>query len=568
MTPVLKARHAPRYAALARLLLKHRGAAQSSGVSGDPAAPDAPGAGDEPLTPSGGRGDAADAEALVDELVAMGPTFVKLGQLLSTRADLLPPVYLEALASLRDDVEPLPPGEAERIVSQELGVRVSKAFGSFEARPIGSASLGQVHRATLRDGRAVAVKVQRPGVRERAVEDMEVISELAGWLDEHSAVAGRLGFAAMAEEFRRSLMGELDYRREAENLRLLGGQLAGYEHIVVPQPVDDYSTSRLITMEFVRGQSVASIGPLAQLELDGAVLAEELFKAYLDQVLVHGFFHADPHPGNVLLTDDGRLALLDLGMVARIAPEMQEGLLRLLLAVSNGQGTEAAEVLERLGERLDGYDERTLRARVTDLVLRAETATVAELEAGRLLAELARAAAESCLRPPVELTLLGKALLNLDLVARTLDPDFEPNEAIRAHAVHVMRHRMLQAASPSHVFATALDAKDFAERLPGRMNKVLDALAEGRFTLNLEGIDDAQLMRVVQKLANRFATGVLIAALLLAAALFSGTRTGAMLWGYPVLTMALLFLAVAVASWLLYGIVRSDLPQRRRPKTD
>lgn len=551
----LRASHAPRYAELGRLLLKHRGAALDTlhteteidlEAGGGPADPE----------------EARDAEALTAELVRMGPTFIKLGQLLSTRSDLLPPAYLDALSRLRDDVKPLPADEVIQVVEEELGARVSKAFGSFNHRPIGSASLGQVHKATLRDGRPVAVKVQRPGVRRQAVEDMEVIGELAAFIDGHSESASRFGFSAMVDEFRRSLMDELDYRREAANLRLLGEELSSFQRIVVPQPIDDYTTSRVLTMSYISGKSIAAMGPLARLELDYPALGEELVGAYLDQVLVHGFFHADPHPGNVLLTEDGRLGLIDLGMVARLSPQVQEQLLRLLLAIAERDGSNATDALERLGTRLEGYDSEQLRDRVSDLVLRYGALTVSDMAAGRLLGEMAMAASRSGLRPRSELTMLAKALLNLDQVARTLDPDIEVDKVVQSHAARVMRHRMLEAASPTNVMRSALEATAFAEALPARMNKVLESLAEGRFTLNLEGLDENAIMRGAQKMANRMATGVLIASFVLAAAIFSGARTGTTLWGYPVLTIVFLALAMVVALWLGFGIVRGDLPQR------
>lgn len=553
MSPALKAHHAPRYAALARLLLKHRHAALTlnDGVEADLLA-------ETPPRP----GDSADADALVTELVSLGPTFVKLGQLLSTRADLLPPLYLNALSRLRDDVEPLEEGEAEKVVQEELGVRVSKAFGSFEARPIGSASLGQVHKATLRDGRPVAVKVQRPDVRRRAVDDMEVVAELAEFIDAHSDTAGQIGFSAMVEEFRRSLMDELDYRREAANLRLLGEIVSDFPHIVVPQPVDDYTSSRVLTMDYIDGRSVSSLGPLARMELDGQTLAADLVGAYLDQILVHGFFHADPHPGNVLLTTDGRLALIDLGMVARLSPQDQEQLLRLLLGVSSGDGAAAADALERLGERLDGFDGARMRAAVSDIVMRYGDTTVGQLATGRLLGELALVCSANGLRTQAALTLLGKTLLNLDQVARVLDPDIRLDRLIEGHASRVMRHRMAAAASPAKVMKSALDAAAFVEELPGRLNKVLESLAEGKLTLNLEGLDEGALLRGAQKLANRVATGVVIAAFVVTAALFSGNRTGTMLWGYPVLTYVFLGLALIASVWLVMGVVRGDLPQR------
>jgi ubiquinone biosynthesis protein len=552
----LKAGHAARYAALGRLLLKHRGAS----ISGFDAAAelDLDGAELDVGVPSD-----EDARQLVDELCRMGPTFIKLGQLLSTRADLLPPVYLHALAQLRDDVPPLEPGVAEEVVEDELGVRISTAFGSFDPVPLGSASLGQVHRATLRDGRPVAVKVQRPGIRRKALEDMDVIAELAEFLDAHSDRASRLGFSSMVEQFRESLLGELDYRREAANLTLLGDILADAEGIVVPQPVEDYTSSRVLTMDYVDGRSIDSLGPLGRTELDCADLADQLVGAYLQQVLVHGFFHADPHPGNILLTSDHRLALVDLGMVARLSPEVQDQLLRLLLALSAKDAAAVAEALERLGDRLEDYDPQQLQARVAELLLRYGSSTVGELPAGRSLAELAIASSACGLRPGTELTMLAKAMLNLDQVASTLDPDIRIDTIIESRAAAVMRDRMLDAARPAKVMRAALDAAAFAENLPGRLNKVLESLAEGRINLHLEGLDEAAVLRGAQKMANRVAAGVMIAAFVITAALFASAPGGGSVWGYPVLTIAFLGLAVVTAGWVAIGMVRRDGPQRR-----
>lgn len=564
MASSLRVRHAPRYAALGRLLLKHRAAALEGPAAGSEIDLDV---GIEPERGEKGQAAiAADAQALVAELVRMGPTFVKLGQLLSTRSDVLPPAYLQALSSLRDDVDALAEGEAEKVIEEELGVRISKAFDSFQSRPFAAASLGQVHRATLRDGRPVAVKVQRPGVRRQVLEDMDVISELASFVDNHSSTAERFGFVDMVDQFRRSLMSELDYRKEAANQRLLGEKLSGYRRIVVPQPVDDYTTSRVLTMDYLEGRSVSSIGPVGRTDLDSSGLAEELLGAYLDQVLVHGFFHADPHPGNVLLTSDGRLALVDLGMVSRLSSEVQGQLLRLLLAVSSGDGPAAAEALDHLGTRLEDYDGDRLESEVGSMVLRHSGGTIGQIAAGRLLGELAMISASCGLRSPAELTLLAKALLNLDEVARVLDPDLEVDAIIKKHAGRVMQHRMMEAASPAHLMRTALDSAAFVEALPGQLNKVLDSLARGKFTLSLEGLDEPALLKGAQKLANRVVAGVVIAALVVAAALFSSARGGTLVWGYPALSVVFLGLAVVVSIWMGVKILRSDLRQPSKPR--
>jgi len=280
---------------------------------------------------------------------------------------------------------------------------------------------------------------------------------------------------------------------------------------------------------------------------------------------VHGFFHADPHPGNVLLTADHRLFLIDVGMVARLSPQAQEQLLRLLLAISNGDASSAVDALEHLGERLEGYDADALRARVAELLLRYGSTTVGRLAAGRSLAELATAASSCGLRPGPPLSMLAKSLLNLDQVARTLDPDARIDELIEKHVGAVMRSRMLDSARPAKVLRSALDAAAFAEELPARLNKVLESVSEGRFTLRLEGLDEASMIRGAQKMANRVVAGVMIASFVVAAALFSSSPRGATVWGYPLLTVVFLGLAVLTGGWVAVGMLRRDLPQPRQP---
>jgi len=286
-------------------------------------------AGDDMPLPEG----APDPEDLPKDLERLGPAFIKLGQVLSTRADLLPPPYLQALSRLQDKVEPFPFADVEQVVEQELGVRLSKAFSAFDERPLAAASLGQVHRAALRDGRVVAVKVQRPDVRERVTADLQAMEDIAGLLDTHTAAGRQFAFVEMVHEFRRTLWQELDYRREAHNLVRIGDNLARFPRIVVPRPIDDYTATRVLTMDFIQGRKITALSPIVRLDLDGEALASELFRAYLHQIVIDGFFHADPHPGNVFLTDDGRLALLDLGMVGRLSPGRQDQLLKMLLAV-------------------------------------------------------------------------------------------------------------------------------------------------------------------------------------------------------------------------------------------
>src|SRR5690606_9645154 len=253
----------------------------------------------------------------------MGPTYIKLGQLLSTRPDLLPDNYLEALSSLQDDLPTIPYEEVRELVEEELGTRISKAFNSFEEEPLASASIGQVHVAELRSGKKVAVKVQRPGIRKKFLEDLDTLEEVATLAVKHSDVARRYAFDDVLSELRRIMLHELDYLREAENLVTLGTNLKTYRRLVVPQPIPDYTTSRVLTMEYVKGQKVTKVSPLRKLEEDHTALVDELVEGYLKQIVIDGFVHADPHPGNVHLMEDNKIALIDLGMVAQFTKQMQ-----------------------------------------------------------------------------------------------------------------------------------------------------------------------------------------------------------------------------------------------------
>ncbi|HEV2149372.1 MAG TPA: AarF/ABC1/UbiB kinase family protein [Longimicrobiaceae bacterium] len=495
--------------------------------------------------------DAAPAAAeLSEDLERLGPTYIKLGQLLSTRADLLPPPYIEALSRLQDDVAPFPYAEVERIVTTELGVRMSRAFLDFDPEPLAAASLGQVHRARLRDGTEVAVKVQRPGIREQILTDLDALGDIAEFLDRHTEAGRRYGMEGVLAEFRKTLLSELDYRAEAQNLTTLGENLRDFERIAVPAPVPDYTTSRVLTMAYVPGKKVTELGPLARMELDGGVLAADLFRAYLKQILVDGFFHADPHPGNVFITPDGRIALIDVGMVGRVAPEMQERLLRMLLAVSEGRGEEAADTALRIGTTRVGIDEDGFTREVASLVSGMQGATARQLQVGRIVMEMTRMAAENGLLLPPELSTLGKTLFALDQVGRTLDPEFDPNAAIRRHAAEIMRQRMLKQASPGAMFSTLLETNELVQRLPGRVNAILDNLAENEFRVRVDAIDETHLMAGLQKIANRITLGLVLAALIIGAAMLMRVETTFRIWGYPGLAM-LLFLAAVVGGVLL-----------------
>jgi predicted unusual protein kinase regulating ubiquinone biosynthesis (AarF/ABC1/UbiB family) len=545
--------HLKRYAEVARLFLKFARGPLASELRSDLARE----AGDEDV----GQGK---PEELARDLEAMGPTFIKLGQLLSSRADLLPAPYLEALSRLQDDVEPFSFGQVEEIVVAELGARLSSAFSEFEAAPLAAASLGQVHRARLRDGRPVAVKVQRPGIREQIVEDLATLRELAAFLDKHSAIGAQYGLEGLVDAFGRALIGELDYRREAQNLTRLHRNLESFESLEVPLPIEDYTTERVLTMDYLEGRKVTLLDPLTRIDIDGGSLADELFRAYLHQVVVDGFFHADPHAGNVILTEDGRLGLIDLGMVGRIAPRMRDALFRLIVAIGEGRGDDAAERALAIGEHLEHFDEAESRRRIAEVVGEFDSARLGDFAIGRAVIAVSRAAAETGVRVPAELTMLGKTLWNLDEIGRALDPDFDPAATIRREAPTLLRHRMAQRLTPGHVASALMDVKELAQELPRRVNAVLDVLAKNALRLKVDAFDEVALIEGLQKIANRIAMGVVLAALIVGAAIVMQIPTRWTVLGYPALAMILFAAAALGGIALITSIVTTDRRRRQR----
>jgi ubiquinone biosynthesis protein len=541
-----------RYAEIARVLARHGGRdlVRTSGLGdalGEPVDDD----GDEEVDDEAALGLAADLESL-------GPTFIKLGQLLSTRADLLPAAHIEALARLQDDVDPVPFDDIRAVIEEDLGARLSNVFASFDETPIASASLGQVHHAVLRDGREVAVKVQRPGIREVVARDLEVLHGVASFLDDHTDTGERYHFDEIIDEFERSLVRELDYRREAVSLAELRDNLASFERLTVPDHVPDLSSSRVLTMAHVEGTKVTDLSGLARLDLDGEALVDELFRAYLKQMLSDGFVHADPHPGNVLLTPDHQLALIDVGMVIRLEPTTRERMLRLLLAVADGEGDQAADVALAMGQPTSFFDEEAFRRDVSALVGSYHDLPAEDSQAGRILAEVTRISGQDGVRPPTELTLLGRTLLALDQVAKELAPDFDADEAVRRHASEVLTRTMVDELTPSSMLRGLLDTKEFVEQFPGRANRILSALADGSIRVRVDAVDAEQLIGAIQRLANRVVAGLVLAALIVGAAMMAGVETQSTILGYPALALVFFVVAALMGLWLVITILRTD----------
>src|SRR5437762_1285624 len=477
------------------------------------------------------------AKAFAESLKKMGPTYVKFGQVLSTRPDIVPREYIDELEALQDAVEPFSFADVERIVEEELGVRISKAFRFFEATPTAAASLGQVHRAALRDGREVMVKVQRPGVRDQVRRDLEVFADIAKSLEEHTSLGQRMNLVGAVEQARMTLFNELNYLVEASNAETLRQNLAAFNRIYVPRVIHDYTSARVLTTELVRGEKVSRLSALQMIDHDYKELADVITHAYLKQICVDGFWHSDPHPGNIFIRDvDGapQIVLLDFGMVSRINHELEDDVIKMLLAVSSNRGTEAAEASVRMSEPLDRFDTTKFVHEISRLVASVHSADAAHLNVGQVIFKVITIATKNDLKAPPELTMLAKTLLNLDSITKRLNPEFDAQSVTRSYAESLVAQKLQQKFNPRNFYPALLDLNQFVLDFPQRAREIIDLTAAGRMTFGIKLTQAEEFLGGIHKIANRITVGVVIAALLVASSLMirvPGYQTVAMI-GY------------------------------------
>ena len=590
---LLSPKHLPRLVAIVELFTRYglRDVAKQQGLLA------ALGASDDDERPPGELADiAANAAAFKAKLIELGPAYVKLGQLLSTRPDLLPEPYIRELESLQDDVGPIPLVEVEETIEKELGARISKLFDFFDPEPLGTASLGQVHGARLRGGRAVVVKVQRPHIRAPLAEDLEFFRELAGFLASHTSVGARMDVIGVIQELERALVDELDYRIEARSAAAFRRALAEFPRLIVPKVIEAYSTEKVLTTERVRGVKVDKVSPLARLDHDFTPVAEELTRAYLKGITIDGFFHADPHPGNVFVVMPGtqnpltpaevvsderrgdvrqattplakleaeaqaaaspvpddvdvRLALIDFGMTARLSLKMRESATRLLMALGDHRGDDVAATLIDMGDTTTGFDRAGYTREIATLIARNVELSAAEVEAGRILFEVIDMSFRHGLRLPAEMTLLAKALFNLDGVTRSLDPSFTPLETIRAFGNEIAMQKAKRDLSPHRLYQIAMESSDLLAALPRRFDQITTRLANNDLSTHIDIPQLPALIVALQKVANRIFSGLVLAGLLVASAM--------LLPYWRVLGLAGFVIAAAITLYMVVTIIASD----------
>ena len=481
----------------------------------------------------------------------LGPTFVKFGQVLSTRSDILPEGVLAELQKLQDTARPMPAGVAQKIIERELGAPVDEVFASFDPVPLGSASIGQVHKAVLRSGEIVAVKVQRPEAPARVAGDLELMRDFAALLDRRFGRGLFVDVGGLVAEFEVVIRRELDFSAEAENARRFAANFAG-TRVVIPEVYLDMSTSKVLTEEFIEGIRFRDIRPLSMTPSERRRIATMGADAIFKMAFEDGFFHGDPHPSNLLLTPSGDLALLDFGMVGYMSQGDIEALSRLFIAVIQRDASAALRGLERLGV---GYATEIRGDLVRDLrefLNKYSGLSVGEVTLGQALSELIALARRYRLRMPPVFPLLTKALVTAEGLARSIDPTINVYEVARPYAQRLLSERFRPRTVAGVVGEHAMEYARYVEEMPDQVSLIMTEFADGEIEVQLEhgGLDD--LFSSVDVLANRVVFAIVTGAMFVGSAMLgafevAGPRvplTGAPLISFLGFTLALIQTAI------------------------
>jgi predicted unusual protein kinase regulating ubiquinone biosynthesis (AarF/ABC1/UbiB family) len=474
----------------------------------------------------------------------LGTTYLKLGQLLSSRPDLLPDVYIEELGKLVDEVPPFPFAEVERIVREDLG---EQTLARLEPEPLAAASIAQIHAALLSDGREVAVKVRRPDVIEQVDLDLDVLRSTVDFLESRSETAQLLQLRALADELEVHLRAELDFVEEASNAELVRSLVSEYENLVVPRVIRPYVTERVLVLEQIHGRKVGTDHKLPPERAQE--LAREFFRAYLHQVTAEGVYHADPHRGNVLLTDDGRLALLDFGLLGRLDDETRTALSRLLLAIARNRSEDVAALLLSLSLTTLASDEPGFVHELRRKLPRYHWRPLAGIRSGEALADLQRICLRYGIRLPTSFALVGKTLAQADSIARTLDPELDPVALIEQELLELVLSEAESRLTPDELVSYAFTQLGALSRLPTRVGQLADRLETGTLKVGVVPTDLDAVEHVLRSVGNRLGAALIVVGLLVSSALMARVSDIVALVGFC--------LSGVIGLYMIWRIVRT-----------
>ncbi len=490
----------------------------------------------------------------------MGPTFIKLGQIASTRPDLIPEDIIEELEKLQSDVPPFSFDEVTRVIEESLGVEVGDVFLNMDEKPLGSASTGQVHKARTVEGQVVAVKVQRPNIEKTMRNDLEILHHLATLAEQRMEWAKRYHLKDMIEEFSEAILDELDYTIEANNADKIGKQFEGDDSIKIPEMIRELSTKNVLVMEFMDG---IPINHHAELEAKGfsrPELAERLANAVFHQIIVEGFFHGDPHPGNVSVLHDGTIALMDFGMVGRLSKEMKYTFGTLLIGMMRKDASAVVRAITKMGIVPAGVEMNVLNRDAEKIRDRYYELPLSEVNLGEAVQDIFQIANKHRIGLPQDFTILGKSIITLESVVSSLDPEFSIVDVAEPFGRLLVKEKYDPRNVASRAYGNLQDVSDTALDVTENLKIFSESLREKKVPVQLSLRRFEELFRRMDRIGNRLSFAIvllsfsIIMAGLITGAAIAGQTT--VIWQIPAIEIGFV-LAVLLFLGLLYSILKS-----------
>jgi len=492
-------------------------------------------------------------------LEELGPTFVKLGQILSTRPDIIPLEYIKELEKLQDKVPPYSYDLVVQMVQKELGANVSELFQSFDEKPFAAASLGQAHKAILKEDKVkVVVKVQRPDMEKIIETDLDILFQLARLTERYIPESRLYDPVGVAEEFAKTIRMELDYGTEGRNAERFRKNFEEEKTIYIPKVYWELSSKRILTMEYIDGIKINHLKELEEAGYDRKKLAENGAKSFMKQMLIDGFFHADPHPGNILVMENEIIGFMDFGMMGKIDKESREKYIDLLIAVLEYDSNKILAGMLELGfTSQETIDTRSLKMDIADILDQYYDKALKEIKLGEFITHLVQISIKYHIKMPAELALLGKSLLTIESIGLALDPDFNLTEIAKPYVKDII----LERKSPQHLLLKlSNDLSEFYNLMfliPKQLSKTLKKMEEGIFKLELQHRGLENLINALDKATNRLSYSLILVAIIIGSSLIMQTEKGPQFMGFPVIGVIGFLISGILGLGLVIMILRS-----------
>lgn len=501
------------------------------------------------------------AERLRMAFAELGPTFIKLAQLLSTRPDLITRQFADEFKKLQDRVPPFQAEQAIRMIERETGLGIDQLFSRLDRTPVAAASIAQVHHATLLDGSEVVVKVQRPDIREQIETDISILTSVAGLMERYLPESAFYNPVGIVEEFQRTVRKELDFTEEARNCARFGRNFENYPDVVIPRVHSRLTTDTVLVMERINGVRIDDIEEITRLGLDRSRLAKIGVDAYFKQVLADGFFHADPHAGNIFALPDGRIGFMDFGIVGRVTPELRETMANTFLALIHKDFDRLIEQYVELGlvpEHIDlDVFRRDFKSDLADFLEPLYGLTLKELNFAEYMDTVTKLAVKHKLKVPADLLLVNKAMLILESLGRELDPNFDFIAAAEPYASSIIKERIRPGRLYERARKNVMEVSDMLLIFPKQVRQIIRKVLKDDIQFKLTHIGLDRFIRDMDRSTNRISFSMIISAMLLSSAIMHATGAGPRFHGVSILGLTAFGFAFLLGIWLIVSIIRS-----------